>query len=132
MSESEWKQKKANVIIRKEGIHSRDQLLRYMADEQVVRLPFDNVQFQFILLPDFEDNRGAIILKVHHSFADGLGLSSFMLYMLGNYSAKDLPGLKPLSLIKKIFIDLIGPFLLFVSLCYTVVTPFDYNVIKKD
>jgi hypothetical protein len=59
---------------------------------------------------------GAILFKCHHSFGDGLGIAQFFLAMSDIYDSNALPTLKPLSLIKKIMIYILSPFLVMKSL----------------
>lgn len=83
-----------------QGIHNDDDLKKYMCFEETVRESFDNVQYKFLLLPHFKDGKGAIIVKTHHCFTDGLGFSTFFLALSDEYTLNSLPGLKPLPFIK--------------------------------
>jgi hypothetical protein len=63
-------------------------------------------------VPDYHPDRSAIIIKMHHSFTDGLGFSAFMLAISGEYSADSLPALKPFPLWTRILVWLSYPYIL--------------------
>jgi len=44
--------------------------------------------------------KSAMIIKAHHCFTDGLGFGTFFLSLSGEYDARALPALKPLSIYK--------------------------------
>lgn len=69
-------------------VHTEDQLLKFMCDEERIREDFDNVQYKFYLIPKFQDGKGAICIKTHHCFTDGLGFATFFLAMSGNFDVK--------------------------------------------
>ena len=81
MSLEEWNSKKADVFTKVEGIHTAEQLNKYMCELETTRDPFDNVQFHYYLLSDWSENESAIILKTHHVFTDGLGYATLFLAM---------------------------------------------------
>ena len=69
-----------------------------MCTLETTRDPFDNVQFHFFLIPDWNESESAIILKTHHCFADGLAYASMFLAMQDKeYDPKELPAMKPIS-----------------------------------
>jgi hypothetical protein len=82
-----------------------------MVKEQGYRDPFDLPQYKIMLIPDYSETMSCVVTKVHHSFTDGLGMSSFFLLLSGMYSADAIPALKPLALWKKVFIKLMIPIL---------------------
>lgn len=95
----------------KTGIHTKDELNRFMLDETTVRDPFDQVQLRFILIPDFEKDRGVILVKAHHCMSDGVGFGALMLSISGQYTASALPSVKPVSIFFRILLQLLFPFL---------------------
>ena len=115
MSDDEWEVKKKKVISIKEDIHNEKQLLGYLEKEMTIREPFDNPQFKCVFIPDYQPDKGLIIVKFHHSFSDGLGVSSFLLSLSDQFDGKDLPGLKPLSFLKKLAIEIQMPFRMLAS-----------------
>lgn len=133
MDDVEWLAKQEYAIVQKTGIHTEEDLIKFMTDEYNIRHPYDNVQYSLILIPDFEPGkRGAIILKAHHCFADGLGLSTFMLYVFGEFSASDIPGLKPLPWWKRLVIIVAAPMLLTVASFKILFTCRNHNSIKRN
>jgi len=69
------------------------------------------MQYRFTFIPEMEGGRSAIVLKCHHSFTDGMGLSTLWLAFSGDYEPKSLPTVRQLSCWKKIMLDLISPFI---------------------
>ena len=69
-----------------------------------IRDPFDNVQYRFVLIPDYADDKGLIIVKKHHCMGDGLAFSALLL-SLSEYDANALPGLKPMGWCKRFIIE---------------------------
>ena len=111
MDEAEWLAKKDEVIVLKEGIHDEAALSDYMCQLANIREPFDNVQYKFFLIPDYQPGKSVAILKGHHSFTDGLGYGAFLLMLSGNYDSSALPALKPVSFGKQLCIWILLPFL---------------------
>jgi hypothetical protein len=63
-------------------------------------------------VPDYQPDKSAIVVKLHHSFTDGLGFSAFLLGIAGEESADALPALKPMPLWTRILIWLSYPYIL--------------------
>ena len=62
----EWEDKKEDIVIRKDGIHTHQQVCDFMAQEHSIREPYDNVQYRIFCIPDFQEDKSCIIFKVHH------------------------------------------------------------------
>ena len=95
----------------KNGIHDEMSLSEYMCKQQSIRDSYDNVQYKFICIPDYQPNKSAIIVKAHHCFSDGLGFSAFALAMSGDYDSTSLPALKPQPWYLKFVIFILNPLL---------------------
>jgi hypothetical protein len=52
-----------------------------------------------------------MVLKCHHCFTDGLGLSAFAMALADEYDANNLPRINPPHWIYEIFLTLMFPFL---------------------
>ena len=74
MSKKEWDAKKSKVIQRVDHVHNKDQLVEFMKQQMSIRIPLDTVQWGFFLIPNYIEGQSVIIVKGHHSFADGVGL----------------------------------------------------------
>jgi hypothetical protein len=75
-----------------------------------------------------------IVFKVHHCFSDGLGLGSFFLSLMpgkDGYNPEHLPGLKPMSCMKKMIVWVLYPFLVLKEGLSIALTPKNSNSIKK-
>lgn len=72
-----------------------------------------------------------IIIKSHHVLFDGLGCSTLFLALSDIFDPEALPGMKPLSVLKKIMIYTLLPFLVLRSSLQMAFTFKDHNVIKK-
>ena len=97
-----------------------------------IRIPHDTVQWGFFLIPNFMDGRGAIIVKGHHSFADGVGLGQFFMAIQDNYDPKSRPGIKHIPWFKMALIYLISPFLVLKSQINFFLSPRLTNSINND
>lgn len=90
MDDEEFESKKDVVVRKLEGIHTDLQLSEWMCKEQVKRDPMDNVPYRFWIVPDFKEDESIMILKVHHSFSDGIGIFTMMSMLQENPSVDDL------------------------------------------
>lgn len=117
MEMDEWNYKKHDVIIEKQGIHTEKELSEFMTEEQNTRDPYDNVQYKFILITDFQPGKSALILKAHHSFTDGLGLSAFLLTISDGYDAKNLPQINPPHWLFEMMVFLMSPIMVLHGYC---------------
>ena len=53
IEDNEWKAKKTAVFQEISGIHTKEELCKYMCKEQNIRWPFDTVQYKFLMIPDY-------------------------------------------------------------------------------
>ena len=112
MNEAEWKQRKGQVVELKEGISSEKELKDFVCREQSVYDQYDKPQYKFFLVPDYMPGKSAVVLKIHHSFTDGLGIATFFQMFTDEYDPKNLPAMKPLGFCKQLFTFLISPLLI--------------------
>jgi len=75
-------------------------LVNFINKEIQIRDSFDTVQYKFFLIPDYQANKGLLLLKVHHSFGDGTAVSTFLLSLSDRFDAKNLLGMKPFGFLK--------------------------------
>ena len=99
------------VVSLKEGISSEQELRDFVCREQTEYDLYDKPQYKFILVPDFMPGKSAVVLKIHHSFCDGLGIATFFQMFTDEYDPKNLPAMKPLGFCKQLFVFLISPLL---------------------
>lgn len=109
MTEEEWAAH-ADDFVKVISLKGDQELTRFLEKEQTKRDPYNSVQYRLWLVPDYSDTESAIIIKVHHCMADGLGFAAFMLAVSDNYDVKNLPHLKPLSPFRQTMIYLAAPF----------------------
>ena len=95
MSPEEWATK-VDKFIEVHDIRGEKALAEFMARVQTKRDPYDTVQYRIYLLPNYAENEGAIVIKVHHCMSDGLGFAAFLSAVSDDYDVKSLPALKPL------------------------------------
>ena len=131
MSENEWNLKKDQVIVHKMNIHTDEELVAFMCEQQGIRDPLDNVQYKFFLIPDFKDGQGVVVIKAHHVFSDGLGFSTFFLALSNVYDMKALPALKPVGFLKQALIYILLPFLILRISLVILFTFKNNNIIKR-
>mmetsp|Transcript_39007 Transcript_39007/g.59375 ORF Transcript_39007/g.59375 Transcript_39007/m.59375 type:complete len:93 (+) Transcript_39007:517-795(+) len=82
-----------------------------MCEEQTKVDSLDSTLYKLILIPDYSENRSALILKSHHSQGDGLAISSFFHALGDNYDMNSMPAMKPLSFSEKAMIWCLYPVL---------------------
>ena len=96
-----------------------------MIKEQNIRDPYDNVQYKFILIPDYQPGKSAFIIKEHHCFTDGLGGAAFMMALSDHWDHKQLPSLKANPWYMDLLIFILYPYLI-------VKTNYDVNIVPKN
>ena len=131
MSDQEWEKKSKNVLILNEEISTEAELKEFMLKEQAID-DLDEVQYAYYFFPEMEGGRSAIVLKVHHCFTDGLGLSTLFLALSGEYDAKALPSLRPLPCYKQFVMDMLSPFIFLKFMVGVAFMGTDKNFIKND
>ena len=89
MDDQEWNEKKHRAFVRKDGIHTDDELREYAALEMNIREPYDDIQVKFIFVEDIKDGKGAIMFKMHHSFGDAVALTTIFMTCCDSFSPKN-------------------------------------------
>ena len=59
-------------------IHSEKELADFMADQMNSPIPLNTPQFRTWLVQDYTPGCSIIIIKMHHSFTDGLGVITLL------------------------------------------------------
>jgi hypothetical protein len=87
-----------------------------------------------VLIPDYKPDEGLVFVKCHHCWGDGLAVSTFFLSLTDDYDAKHLPGMKPLSYIQQIMIELQMPFRILIATFKILVSWYNLppNVIQRS
>mmetsp|Transcript_16071 Transcript_16071/g.27128 ORF Transcript_16071/g.27128 Transcript_16071/m.27128 type:complete len:214 (+) Transcript_16071:501-1142(+) len=127
MSTAEFSSKLSQVFIEKRGISTREEMVEFMCKEQEVNDFEDTVQYRFFLFPDYAADQSAIVMKSHHVFSDGLGISSLYLAVSDEYDPSALPVLKPLSCMKHTVTLLLSPFMILYTLATSLTLSTDNN-----
>jgi NRPS condensation-like uncharacterized protein len=73
---------------------------------------YDAPQYKFLLIPDYQPDKSALILKVHHNMCDGLGLATLFQSFNDVYESSTLPRMKEISFCKEFMVLCISPFLM--------------------
>lgn len=94
MSDQEWENEARKVFPLKEGIHDEQALHKFATDEQTIDDLENMPQYKFYLIPDFTPERSAIVMKMHHNFADGQGMSTLFHAFSDSYNPDNLMNLK--------------------------------------
>ena len=97
MSDEEWKLNSKNVLKLEQNVHGEEELREFVIKEQSNYDFYDLPQYRWYIIPDFEQNRSALVFKVHHSLTDGLGCSTIFQGFCDSYDSSNLPALRPLS-----------------------------------
>ena len=64
----------------------------------------DNVQWKFYIIPDYENDKSVLVLKAHHSLADGIGFAHFFLALSDDYNSKNINALK--SILQSLLVNI--------------------------
>lgn len=78
LSDEEWKLQINKIIKLEENIHTDEELKNLAIRENQIYDMYDMPQYRFYLIPDFQPGKGALILKIHHNMADGMGISTLL------------------------------------------------------
>ena len=79
MEEEEFKHKFPKFCQVIDGIHDQQQLADFLAKEQCIRDPYDQVQYKFIFVPNYTEKESVFIFKCHQCLADAQGMMSVLL-----------------------------------------------------
>lgn len=130
MTEAEWNDSKGSLFRREDNVHTNEELNDLICKEQAIYDFHNKPQYKFILIPDFQPGKSIMIMKVHHSFSDGLGLATLFQCLTDVYDPKDLPAMRPVDFIKNLLVHLISPFLVIQTIIETSLQPNDVNAIN--
>ena len=70
------------VAARGENLHSLEAVQAYVGREAGVKLPRDRPRWEMQVIEGFEDDATAVLVRVHHSIADGMALISLMFALM--------------------------------------------------
>jgi len=90
-----------------------------------------DVQFKIYFFPQMCGGRSACVLKTHHCFTDGLGLSTLWLAFSNQYEPSALPSLKSVPFFQQLVLDLFSPLILIHFLIGVTGLGQDKNCIKN-
>jgi hypothetical protein len=65
MDQEEFKHKFPRFCQVQDGIHSEQDLADFLAKEQCIRDPYDQVQYKFIFIPNFTEKESVLVFKCH-------------------------------------------------------------------
>jgi NRPS condensation-like uncharacterized protein len=83
-------------------------------------------------MPDYSPEKSFILIKIHHSFSDGLGLASLFLGLTDNYDPKYLTSMKPLPFLKKVLLFIISPYLVIATGSTALMAKEDRNILQNS
>ena len=92
---------------------------------------YDMPQYRWILIPEFEDGKSAMVFKIYHSMSDGMGIATFFQAFNDDYNSANLPAVRPLPAFKQFGVHLLSPFLVLREMYVTATAKVDINSIKK-
>jgi len=106
--------KNKNTLIQvKSDLHNEKQLADFMAKEQSIELPLDNVQWRVWLVEDYTETESVFIYKCHHVMADGIALMLNLANIMDNPDVKTFPYMAlRFPFWQRILIHLLVPFMI--------------------
>lgn len=79
LTEKEWAIQSKQVVCEvKEDIHDDETLKEFSIRTQCTYDMYDAPQYRILLIPDYQPDKSAIVMKVHHNMSDGLGIATFI------------------------------------------------------
>lgn len=130
MDEHEWTMGTKKVFPLIQDINTEEDLKKFVCKEQANYDMFDQPQYKFYLIPDYQPDKSAFVLKIHHCMSDGQGIATLFQAFNSSYDSSNLPRMKPLSLCKKIFVYAVSPILILQTLFKIQFEGIDYNAMK--
>jgi len=109
MEEEEFRQKFPRFCQQQDGVHTEQQLADFLAKEQCLRDPYDQVQYKFIFIPNYTQHESVLVFKCHQCFADGLGLVNVLLNLQDNYTQGQLLQGKSMNILQAVTKQLFSP-----------------------
>jgi hypothetical protein len=80
MAEDEFKAKFSKFfMVDHREIENEQELADFLAKEQCIRDPYDEVQYKFIFLTNYLQSQSVVVFKCHQCMADGLGILHVLL-----------------------------------------------------
>ena len=131
MTLEEWNKKKHKIVVLKEGIHTEVDLCNFMADEQTTRDPYENVQYRFFCIPDYQEDKSAIVVKFHHCFADAVSMSTLFQVFSDNFDPSNFPPQRNVPFGVWAFIYATLPFTIIYEGVKQIFTARDYNCLTQ-
>lgn len=130
----EMVKQKDKLIQLRTGIHDEKQLADFMAKEQSIRDPIDNVQWRAFLIEDYTPTESVFIYKCHHVLADGIALMLNLANITDNPDPATFPFMAlRFSLWQRVVIHLLVPvMILIISIQQFVCWRKERNGIKND
>eukprot|EP00347_Sterkiella_histriomuscorum_P001921 403370158 len=96
------------VHLRKEQIHSEDELCRFMEQVLPIRMPYNKPLWEVHVFPDFKENESALIMKVHHAMGDGLSGQFIAMATSDEYDPDNSPHIRDVPEYQQILLYILG------------------------
>lgn len=110
LSDEEFMQVWQSACYEHKGVHDMNSLLRFMCDEQTITIPLDTVQYRIILMPDFDAESSAIVLKINHTLGDGAAIVYWVMALADIFDPDNVPVVKHYPFWLKLATKLATPF----------------------
>jgi hypothetical protein len=120
-----------NHFIRHTEQVSKEDLEKFMSEISSKSLDMDKPLYQLHLFENFETT-SAVVFRFHHSIADGLSITSFVLWCADEGSCKKLYSPKGLGFFKKILVILVTGLTSVYFLIKFMMKKKDVNILHKD
>ena len=92
MSEEEWKVKQEEVFVRVDGVHTKQQMERFIEEAMKIDMDlFSNVAYRFYLFPDYADNESRLFMLLNHALTDGVSYWAIMVALTDEKDFTSLP-----------------------------------------
>ena len=132
MGEPEWEGVADKLFEKVDGVKTKDELTAYASKVHPVMDYGDGPLYKVYLIPDYQQDRSALVFKIHHAVSDGLGIASMFLAFSGEYKSNQFPAMKEQGIIKKGLLTLLAPVLNLYTVYFTLCVRPDNNSIRPQ
>ena len=99
-----------------------------MADQLVIREPYDEIQLRLFLIQNYEGNQSAVLVKAHHCMCDAVAVAAMFQIFSDDFDPSDFPAQRSIPFYAWAFIYTFLPF----TFLYQGILQFLHIFITKD
>lgn len=90
-------------------IKNENDITQYLKDISTMPMPKDDLQWDFHICDNYQDDKVVLFGRVHHGMCDGMGLMMLLSSIDGNKNLSAIPQMKDISTFNKIVFTILFP-----------------------